>query len=136
MTLFYPRVALDSDLLDGFRLLFGSAMVLSLVLGMAAILRRDIAGHRAWMIRGYAIGQGAGTQVLVHLPWFLKGGFRTLSGTPVFAYLRQLRMEEARRLLRKRHLDVSEVAQRVGYANPSKFAAAFRREFGMSPSAL
>jgi uncharacterized membrane protein len=71
MTLFYPRVPNDSNLLDGFRLLFGSAMVLSLALGMAAILRRDIAGHRAWMIRGYAIGQGAGTQVLVYLPWFL-----------------------------------------------------------------
>jgi hypothetical protein len=71
MTVFYPRVAGDSDLLDGFRLLFGSAMVLSLVLGMATILRRDIAQHRAWMIRAYAIGQGAGTQVLVHLPWFL-----------------------------------------------------------------
>jgi AraC-like DNA-binding protein len=66
----------------------------------------------------------------------LKGGFRTLFGAPVFAYLRQLRMEEARRLLLKRHLNVTEVAQRVGYANPSKFAAAFRREFGMSPSAL
>ena len=31
---------------------------------------------------------------------------------------------------------VTEVAQRVGYSNPSKFAAAFRRRFGMSPSAL
>jgi hypothetical protein len=71
MTVFYPRVPNDSDLLDGFRLLFGSAMVLSLALGMAAILRRDIAQHRAWMIRGYAIGQGAGTQVLTYLPWFL-----------------------------------------------------------------
>jgi AraC-like DNA-binding protein len=45
-------------------------------------------------------------------------------------------MEEARRLLLERHLNVTEVAQRVGYVNPSKFAAAFRRQFGMSPSAL
>jgi hypothetical protein len=51
-------------------------MVLSLVLGMAAILRRDVGGHRAWMIRGYAIGLGAGTQVLVSAPWFL------IVGTP------------------------------------------------------
>jgi AraC-like DNA-binding protein len=66
----------------------------------------------------------------------LKGGFRTLFGTSVFAYLRQARMEEARRLLQQRRLNVTEVAQRVGYSNPSKFAAAFRRHFGVSPSAI
>lgn len=66
----------------------------------------------------------------------LKGGFRTLFGTSVFAYLRRARMEQARRLLMERHLNVSEIALRVGYQNPSKFAAAFRREFGMSPSSL
>src|SRR5438477_84610 len=48
----------------GLRLLFGSAMVVSIVLGFAAILRRDVNRHRAWMARGYAIGLGAGTQVL------------------------------------------------------------------------
>jgi AraC-like DNA-binding protein len=66
----------------------------------------------------------------------LKGGFRTLFGTSVFAYLRRIRMEQARRLLLERHLNVSEVALRVGYQNPSKFAAAFRRHFGTSPSSL
>ena len=44
--------------------LFGSAMVVSIVLGFAAIRRRDVRRHRAWMLRGYAIGLGAGTQVL------------------------------------------------------------------------
>ncbi|MGW0592347.1 DUF2306 domain-containing protein [Streptosporangium sp. NPDC002607] len=71
MTLFYPRPVGDGDLLAGFRLVFGSAMVLAIVLGFAAIRRRDVARHRAWMIRGYAIGLGAGTQVLTHLFWFL-----------------------------------------------------------------
>ncbi|MFF5210167.1 DUF2306 domain-containing protein [Streptosporangium sp. NPDC000396] len=71
MTLFYPRPEGDGDLLAGFRLVFGTAMALSIVLGLAAIRRRRIARHRAWMIRGYAIGQGAGTQVLTHLPWVL-----------------------------------------------------------------
>lgn len=64
MTLFYPRLQSSSDLLFVFRLLFGSAMVLSIVLGFVAIRRRDVAQHRAWMTRGYAIGLGAGTQVL------------------------------------------------------------------------
>jgi AraC-like DNA-binding protein len=66
----------------------------------------------------------------------LKGAFRTRFGVPVFAHLRRLRMEEARRLLLTRRFNVTEVATRVGYANPSKFAAAFRKHFGMSPSAL
>jgi uncharacterized membrane protein len=64
MTLFYPRPDDASDLLFILRLLFGSGMVLSVVLGYIAIRRRDILQHRAWMMRGYAIGLGAGTQVL------------------------------------------------------------------------
>jgi uncharacterized membrane protein len=67
MTVFYPRPAGDGDLLFAFRLLFGSAMVVSIVLGFAAIRRGDVKGHRAWMMRGYAIGLGAGTQVLTQL---------------------------------------------------------------------
>lgn len=64
MTLFYPRPEGSSDLLFVFRLLFGSAMVVSIVIGFVAIRRRDVAQHRAWMTRAYAIGLGAGTQVL------------------------------------------------------------------------
>ena len=37
-------------------------MVASIVLGFAAIRRREIARHRAWMIRAYAIALAAGTQ--------------------------------------------------------------------------
>jgi hypothetical protein len=74
MTLFYPRPDDVGELVTGFRLVFGAAMVLSIVLGFAAIRRRDFARHRAWMIRGYAIAQGAGTQVLTHVPWILAVG--------------------------------------------------------------
>jgi uncharacterized membrane protein len=64
MTLFYPWPAGDGALLYVLRLLFGSAMVGSIVLGFAAIRRGNVIGHRAWMTRGYAIGLGAGTQAL------------------------------------------------------------------------
>ncbi len=76
MTAVYPRPGGDGGLLAGFRLVFGSAMVLSILFGLAAIRRRDFARHRAWMIRGYAIGLGAGTHVLTGLPWIL------ILGTP------------------------------------------------------
>lgn len=64
MTLFYPRPAGTGELLYAVRLLFGSVMVASFPLGIAAIGRGDVAGHRSWMMRGYAIGLGAGTQML------------------------------------------------------------------------
>ena len=69
MTQFYPLI--QTGVLYSFRMLFGSLMVLSLVLGLGAILRRDLARHRAWMLRGYALGQGAGTQALTGLIWVL-----------------------------------------------------------------
>ena len=38
-------------------------MAAALVLGFAAIRRRDLPAHRAWMIRAYAVGLAAGTAV-------------------------------------------------------------------------
>lgn len=64
MTLFYPWPEGDGELLYVLRLLFGSALVVSIVLGFTTIRRGDVMGHRAWMMRGYALGLGAGTQVL------------------------------------------------------------------------
>jgi uncharacterized membrane protein len=64
----------DGSLVFATRLLVGSAMTVFLCLGLAAVLRRDIPSHRAWMMRGYALGLGAGTQVFTHLPWFLFPG--------------------------------------------------------------
>lgn len=64
MTLFYPRPVGASDLLFALRLIFGSGMVLSIILGFLEIRRGNILQHRAWMTRAYAIGLGAGTQVL------------------------------------------------------------------------
>jgi len=64
MTLFYPYPEGASDLLYAFRLFFGSGMVLSIILGFISIRKRDVTQHQAWMTRAYAIGMGAGTQVL------------------------------------------------------------------------
>jgi uncharacterized membrane protein len=74
MAHFYPWPEGDGEVLYLLRLVFGTAMALSIVLAVDAIRRRDLASHGAWMIRGYAIGLGAGTQVLTHLPWFLLVG--------------------------------------------------------------
>lgn len=74
MSRFYPWPEGDGVLLYGLRLLFGSVMLLSILLGVAAIRRRDFTQHGHWMMRGYAVGLGAGTQALIQLPWFLLFG--------------------------------------------------------------
>jgi hypothetical protein len=65
MTLFYAAPDNSGALLFVSRIVFGSAMVVSIVAGLAAILRRNIEGHRRWISRGYALGLGAATQMLV-----------------------------------------------------------------------
>jgi uncharacterized membrane protein len=71
MAHFYPWPQGDGQLVYLERLVVGSLMLLSIVLGIDAIRKRDFGSHGAWMTRAYAIGMGAGTQVLTHLPWFL-----------------------------------------------------------------
>jgi hypothetical protein len=67
MTLFYTRLPDTNDLLFVARLVFSSAMISFIVLGFAAIRRRDVTRHRVWMMRAYAIGLGAGTQAFVFM---------------------------------------------------------------------
>ena len=64
MTLVYPTLPGTGALLYAFRLVFGSAMVVSIVLGYTTIRRGELTRHRAWMTRGYALGLGASTQML------------------------------------------------------------------------
>jgi uncharacterized membrane protein len=72
MSVFYPLPDGNTDV--PLRLLFGSAMLLSLVMGVLAIRRRDFVRHNVWMTRAYAIAVGAGTQALVIAPWILLVG--------------------------------------------------------------
>ncbi|MEU4805527.1 DUF2306 domain-containing protein [Actinosynnema sp. NPDC023587] len=74
MTVLYPEPPGDGPLLYAFRLVFGTAMVAALVLGLRAVRRREFAVHRAWMMRGYAIGIGAGTQAVVTALWLVPFG--------------------------------------------------------------
>ncbi len=60
---FFPRADAAREVLYPLRLVFGVAMVVTIVLGLLAARRREFARHRAWMIRSYAIGLVAGTQV-------------------------------------------------------------------------
>jgi len=79
MALFYDLPAEYEGTLTWVRVFFGSAMAAALIAGFAAIRRRDYATHRAWMMRGYAIGLGAGTQA------FTLGGLLVWQDAPTSA---------------------------------------------------
>ncbi|NDJ19981.1 helix-turn-helix transcriptional regulator [Myxacorys almedinensis] len=66
----------------------------------------------------------------------LKRGFRQVFGKTTFGYLLDYRLEQAYQLLFERHMNVEEVARKVGYANRRSFATAFRKKFGSSPKAI
>lgn len=58
--------------------------------------------------------------------------FRAATGFAPYAYLTMRRMEKAKQLLLTER-SVTDIAMSMGYANPSKFAAAFRRLNDCSP---
>ncbi|MBB6546410.1 DUF2306 domain-containing protein [Nonomuraea rubra] len=74
MTAFAELPPGDDGLLSVFRWVAGTVMCGSLVLGLAAIRRGDVPRHRAWMMRAYAMGAGAGTQAVTQGVWIAAAG--------------------------------------------------------------
>lgn len=61
----------DGPTLQAIRLLVSFLLILFLSLGIVAAMNGDYLAHQAWMMRSFALGLGAGTQVFTHIPWFL-----------------------------------------------------------------
>ena len=59
---------------------------------------------------------------------------KEITGISSGKFLRNLRMEQAARLLREGRINVSQVADSVGYNDQAHFSTAFKSHFGMSPS--
>lgn len=122
--------------------------LITLVAGLETSRARPRAGHPRWRA-----AVGAAIDIL-HAEWdqphtitglarrvgmnecYLKSMFRERTGEGVAAYLRRLRMEQARALIAQGGCTVQQAAALAGYANPSHFAQAFRRVHGVLPSRL
>lgn len=65
----------------------------------------------------------------------LKVKFRDRFGEPVIVYLRNARMKRAREGLQREGWSVKRAALFTGYRHPANFSTAFRRHFGVSPTA-
>lgn len=59
--------------------------------------------------------------------------FKALTSMSPLQYQKQLRLQEARRLLMAEGLEVSAAGYRVGYESPSQFSREYSRLFGASP---
>jgi AraC-like DNA-binding protein len=94
---------------------------------VAAELRAHYAEeHRlGWLARKHHINECA-----------LKQGFRARFGSTVFSYLREIRMQQAWLMLESGEHAIIEVANAVGYSNPSHFSRAFREVHGCNPSEM
>jgi AraC-like DNA-binding protein len=66
----------------------------------------------------------------------LKKGFRETFGTTVFGYLHELRMQEAKRLLRDTSKSIHDISDYCGYAYVQHFTTAFRNKFGFTPGSF
>ena len=59
---------------------------------------------------------------------------KEITGISSGKFLRNLRMEQAARLLREGRINVSQVADSVGYNDQAHFSTAFKTHFSMSPT--
>ena len=59
---------------------------------------------------------------------------KSLTNRSPWEFVRTIRLERASQLLRKQAGTIGEIAFEVGYSDPSHFADAFRKQFGVSPS--
>jgi AraC-like DNA-binding protein len=60
--------------------------------------------------------------------------FRTVTSTTPLQYQKELRLLEARRLLKTGRASVTTVAYEVGYESSSQFSREYARKFGVPPS--
>lgn len=59
--------------------------------------------------------------------------FKTVTTLSPLQFQKQLRLQEARRLLLSETMDAASASQQVGYESPSQFSREYRRLFGFPP---
>lgn len=59
--------------------------------------------------------------------------FKALTAMSPLQYQKQIRLQEARKLMLTEPIDAATVARRVGYESPSQFSREYRRLFGAPP---
>lgn len=90
-----------------------------------------------FIAQNYADSELSVDAVCSHLhlsPTYFSTLFKREVGMPFTAYVTQIRMDEAARLLRDTDEKTYLIAERTGYTDPNYFSYVFKRRFGVSPS--
>ena len=59
---------------------------------------------------------------------------KEITGLPISEFIRNIRLEQAVRLLKEQKINVTQVAYTVGFSNLAHFSTVFRKQFGVSPT--
>jgi AraC-like DNA-binding protein len=63
----------------------------------------------------------------------LKDCFKAMYGQSLYAFIKQFRLQKAAHLLKTTEQSITYIAGEIGYENPSKFTAAFKNRFTVTP---
>ncbi len=66
----------------------------------------------------------------------LKLCFKEQYGMPVMTFLRETRLQKAKKLLQETDYPIHRIAAVVGYPNPANFATAYRKRFKYAPRTI
>ena len=121
------------------------------------ILYRLLQSEEGWRLRQIAAGHGQARRIARAIAWLrthfqevlrvealaqeanmsvssFHAHFKSVTAMSPLQYQKQLRLQEARRLLLTDTVDAATAGHRVGYESPSHFSREYRRAFGVPPA--
>jgi AraC-like DNA-binding protein len=152
---------LDEALLDALVRLVALLRAPADVPVLAPLVRREVfyrllAGAQGDRLRRVAAGDARARRIAAGLEWLrrhatrpvrmgdlarevhmspstMHAWFKAVTAMTPLQYQKQLRLQEARRLLLAEDLDAAAASRRVGYESPTQFSREYRRMFGAPP---
>ncbi len=108
------------------------------ILQMKSDSKQQVIDEVAQYIRGHYMDEGLSLTSVAdrfHVSEsYLSFTFKAQTGTNFFSYVEDLRISQAKALLRETSLKISEIAEKTGYASTNSFCRAFKRKTGESAS--
>lgn len=111
-------------------------------LPQSAVRRAALAPHRVNTVVAYIEEHAAETvgvkklaSVVNMSPFHFARMFKGALGVPPHAYITNVRMERAKRLLAASNLSLREIATTVGYQTQAHFTGVFHKQVGTTPRA-
>jgi AraC-like DNA-binding protein len=121
------------------------------------ILYRLLKSEEGWRLRQIAAGHGQARRIAKAIAWLrthfhealrvealadeanmsvssFHAHFKSVTAMSPLQYQKQLRLQEARRLLMTDTVDAATAGHRVRYESPSQFSREYRRAFGVPPA--